>query len=333
MEQVAKHAGVSLKTVSRVVNNEENVSEETREKVNQTIAELAYVPNLAARRLSSGKAMTIGFILGWPLTSTYSSSLAHFIQFECTNNGYNLVLFSMSDNIRDQVMQACLGKQVDGFILDTNSAQDVSLRELLNNSKIPFVIVHPASMDGMDNISYVTIDDYESAKTAVEYLIELGHSVIGCLVSGIARIQNDERLNGYQDALKNAGIPVLDSLIYRDEPSGFSLGYSGTLQLISMHDNLSAVFCANDEIAMGAMSAIWQSGRKIPDDISVIGFDDIKYASMLIPPLTTVRQPIDQIASVAVDQLIEIISDSGADLCGTVLPTVLIVRKTCKAFQ
>jgi DNA-binding LacI/PurR family transcriptional regulator len=330
MEQVAKLAGVSLKTVSRVVNGEENVSPETKVKVLRVISQVEFVPNVAARRLSSGRAMTIGIVLGWALSSTYSSSLVEFILAECKSHGYNLTIYSMGNDLTNNVVQAFLGKHVDGIILDTIGGEDADLRDQLDSMHVPYLIVNPNSMEGIDRISYVTIDDFNGGKTAVNYLINLGHRSIGCILGVSERIQNKDRLRGYRKALADADIPFKKSLVYLDEPSDFSLGYSGVLRLISNNNDMTAIFCYNDEVAMGVMSAIWQSGRKIPDDISVIGFDDIRYAAMMIPPLTTIRQPIDQIAKYAVNNLMRLIEDPDTKRLHDVLPIDLIVRDTCR---
>ena len=331
MDQVAKQAGVSLKTVSRVVNGESNVSQETREKVLQVIKELGYVPNLAARRLSGGKAMAIGIILGWPFDSTYSSALVKHFFNACQINGYGFVLFSTEENVTNQVIQACLGKQVDGIIMDTISSMNTDLREKLERIDIPYIIVHPNQINGDSKVSYVTIDDHLSAKNAVKYLIELGHESIGCIFQKTLLSPERDRLLGYQDALREANIPIVNSLICDESIGGLTGGFTSAVELLNNNPNLSAIFCGTDELAMGAMNAIWQSGLKIPDDISIIGFDDISLASMVYPPLTTVHQPIDQIADTTVVQLIKMIEDPASQNINVILPTHLVVRETCKA--
>jgi LacI family transcriptional regulator len=331
MEQVAKRADVSLKTVSRVVNGEEYVSLETREKVIRVIEELGYVPNLAARRLSSGKAMAIGVVLGWAIDSPYSSSLVHNVFVACNQYGYGFTLFSTDENVSNQVLQACLGKQVDGIILDTKSSLNENFKGQLDTLRVPYLIIHPSCVDGSCDASYVTIDDYESAKEAVSYLVELGHNSIGCIFEKTNLSQEIDRLRGYRDVLTDAGIPFTRSFVDNESIGGINGGFSSASRLIEKNRQLSAIFCGTDEIAMGAMSAIWQSGRKIPDDISVVGFDDIRFAAMLVPPLTTIRQPTDQIADAAVTHLIQMIDDPSTEPISIVLPTQLIVRETCKA--
>ena len=333
MEQVAKRAGVSLKTVSRVVNGEESVTPSTKEKVLKVIQELGYVPNLAARRLSRGKAMAIGIVLGWSMETTYSSALVHNVFSVCNENGYGLTIFSTDENVPNQVIQACLGKQVDGIILDTISSLNDELKRQLDAFNVPYVIIHPSCVDEPCDASYVTIDDYKSAKEAVLYLIELGHRAIGCIFEKSVLSQKINRLNGYRDALEKSDIPFKNSLISESSVRGMHGGFTSASQLILDNIDMSAIFCFTDELALGAMNAVWQSGRKVPDDISVIGFDDIKYASMVIPPLTTIQQPIAKIADTAVKQLINMIDDPASDQISTILPTRLIIRDTCKPFQ
>jgi LacI family transcriptional regulator len=333
MEQVAKRAGVSLKTVSRVANGEQNVSPATKESVLRVIRELEYVPNLAARRLSRGKAMAVGIVLGWSIDNNYSSALIHNVSSACNEFGYGLTLFSTDENVTKQVVQACLGKQVDGVLLDTKSALNKELKRQLDTIHVPYVVIHPSRTTGPCDYSYVTIDDYESAKKAVSYLIELGHRSIGCISEKSNLSQPRDRFNGYRAALANADIPFRKSLISQNQVGGMQGGFLSASQLIAENDGLSAIFCVTDDLALGAMNAVWHLGRVVADDISLIGFDDIRYASMVIPPLTTIRQPIDEIANAAVKQLIRLIDDPTADRISIFLPTQLIIRESCKPYS
>lgn len=333
MEQIAKIAKVSLKTVSRVVNGEGNVSHATQEKVIKVIRDLEFVPNSAARRLSRGKAMAIGLVLGWSIDTNYSSALIHNVSSVCNQYNYGLSLFPSDENVVNQVMHACLGKQVDGILLDTIPGLNKKLKKQLDTIAIPYVVIHPSCMNGPCDSSYVTIDDYESAKMAVSYLVELGHRSIGCICEITNFSQERDRLNGYRDALANAGISFRKSLVSYNQFGGMQGGFTGASQLVAENDDLSAIFCLNDDMALGAMNAIWHLDRKVPDDISVIGFDDLRYASMVIPPLTTIRQPIDQIAKAAVMQIIKMVDDPTSERITAVMPTQLIIRETCKPYS
>jgi DNA-binding LacI/PurR family transcriptional regulator len=333
MEQVAKKAKVSLKTVSRVVNGEGNVSHATKEKVIKVIRDLEFVPNSAARRLSRGKAMAIGLVLGWAIDTNYSSALIHNVSSVCNEYKYGLNLFPTDENVANQVMQACMGKQVDGILLDTIPALNKELKKQLDSIAVPYVVIHPSCISEPSDSSYVTIDDYESAKKAVSYLLELGHRSIGCICENTDFSHERDRLHGYRDALANAHIPYSESLVSYNPVGGMLGGFTGASKLIAENDNLSAIFCLNDDMALGAMNAIWHLGRKVPDDISIIGFDDIRYASMVIPPLTTIRQPIDQIAEAAVMQIIKMVDNPTSERISIVMPTQLIIRETCKPYS
>jgi LacI family repressor for deo operon, udp, cdd, tsx, nupC, and nupG len=331
LKDVAKQAGVSFKTVSRVINHEPNVAFKTYEKVNQAITELHYVPNLAARSLSRGKAKAIGLVTGWPINTPYTSTLIEQCFEESTQNGYGMVLFSIREGIARKIAEAYLGKQVDGIILDTNAAENEELMNQLNALNIPYVIIHPNRINGFSNASYVRINNIEAAKQATEYLIKLGHRAIGYITYHFGLTQEEERLQGYYQALEEAGIPPCNDWVIARASPVFELGYSGAKQLIHNHPELTAIFTETDDIAMGVISAIWQMGLKVPDDISVIGFDDISYATMITPPLTTIHQPIDEIARTAVKHLINLIENPGTGQIDLVMATKLVVRDTCKA--
>ena len=331
LEDVAKIAGVSSKTVSRVLNNEPNVASETFDKVQRTIAELNYVPNLAARNLSRGRSMAIGLTMGWPVTSAFTSTLIDFAMRESAENGYSLALFSLETGISKKIVDAFRGKQIDGIILDTRTADDQDLIYQLDSLNVPYVVIHPNQRTSFEKTSIVRIDDQLAAQQATDYLIRLGHASIGLISHDLELKQQDERLKGYLSALKNANLPFRDEWIAKGSGSEFQVGFSGILKLLPHNQELSAIFMETDEIAMGALSALWKMGMKVPDDISVIGFDDIPYASMIVPPLTTIHQPIDKIASVAVKQLIKAIDDPNARPIDIVMPTRLVIRDTCKA--
>lgn len=330
LKDVAKQAGVSFKTVSRVINHEPNVSPETAEKVKKAIANLHYVPNSAARSLSRGKAMAIGLVTGWPVNTPYTSALIENTLNESMSNGYSLALFSIGKGTAKKVIDAFLGRRVDGVILDTNAAEDEELSSQLNALSVPYVVIHPNRKDGHTRASFVRIDNVAAARQAVNYLTELGHRCIGEITYRSGLNQENERLQGYCQALKEAGIPTRNEWIFGDTDSGvFQVGYNGAQHLIHHHPELTAIFTETDDIAVGVIGALWQMGLKIPNDISVIGFDDITYATMVTPPLTTIHQPIEEIAGIAVRHLIQTINDPLTSPIDMVMPTNLVIRATC----
>ena len=328
-EDVAKLAEVSTKTVSRVINNELNVAPQTIERVKRAIAELNYVPNTAARNLSLGRAMAIGLVIGWSVRVIFFSMLADSMLRDTQRRGYGLALYPGSAGMAGRVTKALLGKQIDGVILDSPAADDSELVGWLEAMGTPHVVIHPNFPDRLKKASFVRIDNFEGAKRATEHLVELGHRVIGFVTFPSDRPGN-ERLTGYRAALEEAGIAFDPSWVAESMVPPVQIGYQGTLQLIPAHKDMTAIFAATDEIAMGTLTALWQLGLKIPEDISVVGFDDIYLASVITPPLTTIHQPIDEITRSAVDLIIQMIEDPSDGRTDLVLPTELIVRDSCR---
>jgi LacI family transcriptional regulator len=330
LEDVAKYAGVSFKTVSRVVNDEPNVAPQTYKRVKNAIQTLNYVPNSAARNLSRGNAMAIGYVVGLPVNSPFSSMSIDYMLKASTKKGYSLVLFSVEGGITSRVVHAFLGKQVDGLILDTRAAEKKELINQLNRLNTPYVVIHPSFRNGLQKASIVRIDNTIASKQAVDYLIEIGHRSIGFISGEYRPGDGNERLSGYRKALESEGIPFRKEWMYEQSTLPVQIGFNGTQQLLRTYSELTAIFAATDEIATGVINAIWQLGLKIPDDISVVGFDDISNSSMIIPPLTTIRQPIEEISYTSVNILSNLLNNPDTEPVDVVLPTKLIIRDSCK---
>lgn len=334
LDDVAKKAGVSFKTVSRVLNNENGVSETTAEKVKKAMAELHYVPNIAARSLSRGKARAIGLVIGWPVTSPFSTLMIENTLKESMRHNYSLALFSLDQGSSKRIVDAFLGRQVDGLILDTVAFENIDLAEQLNALHVPCVVVHPNKKKNYPGASYVEIDNVAGARQAVSYLLALGHRSIGFVNASVGLLQEDDRYRGYREAFAEMGLSFNKDWVFSGDgwapDKSFNSGFAGAMHLLSTHKELTALFAHTDEIAMGCASAIWQMGLRIPDDISLIGFDDIAFASMIAPPLTTIHQPIDEIMRIAVEHLVGLIEGSKREPIDMILPTRLVVRETCK---
>jgi DNA-binding LacI/PurR family transcriptional regulator len=329
LEDVARLAGVSTKTVSRVINNESNVAAETLERVKRAIADLNYVPNAAARNLSRGRAMAIGMVVGWSARAAFFSMLTDSLLRDTVRRGYSLVLFPGDGNAAHRVHRALLGRQIDGVILDSPAGDDAELVGRLEAMGTPHVVIHPNHPDRFSQASFVRIDNFAGAKLATGHLIDLGHRRIG-FVSFPSDRPGNERLSGYRAALEEAGIAFDPGLVYETLESPVQIGYRGALQLLPSHREITAIFGATDEIAMGALTGLWQLGLKIPDDVSVVGFDDIYLASNITPPLTTIHQPIDEISRAAVGMMVDMIKGATHVRRDVVLPTELVVRESCR---
>jgi DNA-binding LacI/PurR family transcriptional regulator len=329
LQDVARMAGVSTKTVSRVINDEANVAADTGERVSRAIADLNYVPNSAARSLSRGRAMAIAMVAGWSVNTAYSSMLIDHMLKDTTRVGHSFMLFPSDDGTAERVAGAFLGQQIDSIILDTMAAENPSLIDKLRALKRPYVVLHPNYLDRYEGSSFVRIDNFRAAKQATDYLIGLGHRAIG-FVSFPVNMPGNERLSGYRAALEGAGIGYRPDYVHEALDRPVQIGYQGALRLISGHSEITALFAATDEIAIGTLTAIWQQGLKVPEDISVIGFDDISLSSLITPPLTTIRQPMDQISRAVVETAISLAENPLQERVDLVLPTELVVRNSCQ---
>jgi DNA-binding LacI/PurR family transcriptional regulator len=274
--------------------------------------------------------MAIGLVSGWPVNTPFTSAIIEQTLAESMRHGYGLALFSMDKDISKKIVNAFIGRRIDGVILDTVAAENEELSSQLNALNVPYVVIHPNRKNGHVRASFVSIDNIAAAKQAVNYLIELGHRCIGEITYRTGLVQEGERLQGYFQAMAEAGLPTCDEWVYGSSQLTVQSGFIGAQHLIKHHPELTAIFTETDDIAMGVLGGLWQMGLKIPDDISVIGFDDITYATMVTPPLTTIHQPIDQIACVAVKHLIQTIDDPLTIPIDMIMPTRLVVRDTCK---
>jgi LacI family transcriptional regulator len=329
LDDVARMAGVSAKTVSRVINNESNVATETSERVQRAVDKLKYVPNSAASSLSRGRAMAIGLVVGWSLDTAFSSMLLDNILRNVTRRGYSLVLFASDEHTAYRVATAFRGRQMDGIIMDSGAGANAEVASRVNALNRPCVVIHPTRLEGNEKSSFVRIDNADGARRATEHLIGLGHHTIGLVSFPHLAGEATERLSGYRAALEDAGIPFRADLIAECWGDPMQIGYKGAMQLIPTRPEITAVFGATDEIAIGALGAIWQMGLRVPEDISVIGFDDIAMASAINPPLTTIHQPIDEISRTAVDLVVDMIEGRSSGTTDLVLPTELVIRKSC----
>lgn len=338
LTDVAIRAGVSKKTVSRVLNNEPTVAEDTLERVKQAMAQLDYVPNTNARRLSSGKAMTIGVTIGWQVHDAYNSSVIEAAFKETHLLGYSLSLFSTDDVGIDHILNAFRGKQVDGFILDTPSSMLSKLCQGLEHINAPYVVINPNTKEVPTYASFVRINDEQAMQDCTKHLIQLGHRKIGYLMADPNFVHQADRLRGHQNALSKAGIPERDEVVVEAKAkivgstiSYEASGYDASVSLLGKFPELTAIMGATDGIAMGILRAAWHLGLKVPDDLSVTGFDDIYYVSAIIPPLTTIHQPMDELAAQAVQLLIERINHPSSAPVEKIVPYQLVVRDSCQA--
>ncbi|MBI5959964.1 MAG: LacI family DNA-binding transcriptional regulator [Chloroflexi bacterium] len=330
LEGVAQLAGVSRATVSRVINDPTAVKPELRARVEKVIVETGYQPNLAARSLASSRSHLIGLIIPSLVqslfTDPYFPSLIQGISQACNMHHYILSLFLFhSLEEEGQVYQRALNSGlVDGLIVTASIINNPYLPRLIQQ-KIPLVQIG-RPFENVEQISFVDVDNVSGAYRAAHHLIRLGRKRIAFIGGTLNTTVGIDRYTGYCSALREKGLVVDQSLtIFADFTRAD--GYAAMQQIIPHHPD--AVFVITDTMAVGALQALHEAGLRVPEDISVIGFDDLTQAASSNPPLTTVRQPVRLLGTMAVDMLIDILETGLHPPRHTILPTELIIRASC----
>lgn len=330
LEDVAKMVGVSRSTVSRVINNEPNVNDETRQKVEKVIKELNFQPNLAARGLAAGKSHILGFVIPVGVNAIFSDPffplLMQNVTSACNQKGYSIMLWLAEPEFeRRTIHQVLYNGLVDGVIVSSMKLTDPII-ESLSEHKFPFVTIGRNPIEGSS--CYVDADNYNGAREAVMHLIRQGRKRIASITGPMDTIVGIDRFKGYQDSLKQYGISMHPELIVEGDFSDGS-GYYQTQRLLEF--NPDAIFAASDVMAIASIRAIQDSGHKVPDDIAVVGYDDIPLATRTTPTLTTIRQPFHRMGTVAVEILLDMIGHPSSQPHRIVLPTELVIRSSCGA--
>ncbi|MFJ9601173.1 LacI family DNA-binding transcriptional regulator [Streptomyces althioticus] len=310
LEEVAARAGVGRGTVSRVINGSPRVSEATRAAVEAAVAELGYVPNTAARALAANRTDAIALVVPEPetrfFTEPYFSDMLRGVGAALSDTEMQLLLiFAGSDRERQRLAQYLAAHRVDGVLLVSVHADD-PLPDMLSQLEIPAVISGPRSAD--ETLTSVDSDNYGGARQAVEHLVSRGRRTVAHITGRLDVYGAQRRVDGYRDALCEAGHQVDELLI---EPGDFSEGGGRRAMeaLLERRPDLDAVFAASDVTAAGARQVLREAGRRIPDDVALVGYDDSAIARHMEPPLTSVRQPIEEMGRAMTDLLLREVAD------------------------
>jgi LacI family transcriptional regulator len=325
---VARESGVSYSTVSRVLSGFEHVSTDAREKVLAAADRLGYVVNVQARSLAGGRSRVVGVLVP-ALDNGYILEVARGIDEELNKEGYSLMLYTTHQHggKETQFVNTIANGLCDGLLLVVPLVPTHYL-EALQKRKFPFVMVDQADPTNQSSTVYAT--NWQGAYDATTHLISLGHRRIGLITGRMDLASGIERLDGYKAALADHGLPLDESLIC---PGDFfqPTGYSGGHHLLSLPTPPTAIFASNDLMAFGVLQAAGERGLRVPDDLSVIGFDDIPHALMVHPRLTTVHQPLDQMGRVSVRMLLDLIENPQKPPRHLTLGTRLILRESTAA--
>ncbi len=317
LSDIAATLGVAPMTVSRVVNRNGYVSEETRERVLHAVKAMNYRPNGVARNLKRQRTETVGLVLG-DISNPYSAELANAVRERLWSSGYNLFICISEHSATEDItaFESLVDHNVDGIIVATRSNEegDEHLRDIVDSHMPVVVIGRDFQYDGVDHVS---ADNLTGGFEATQHLIDLGHRRIGFIGADLKNRGSLKRLQGYVNVLNAHDIEVDERLVTGRKEAisgvpGYStekMGYEGMKRLLSLPNPPTAVFARNDFTAIGAMTAVKESGLSIPNDMAIVGFDDIPMATHTSPPLTTVRQPMRLQGQLAAEMLLRRIGD------------------------
>ncbi len=330
LEEIAKQAGVSRSTVSRVLNKHPNVSEEARERVLAVTQRLDFQPNVLARSLAGGRSRILGLVIPMGVaalfTDPYFPILIQGVASACNSHDYSVMLWLAEPEQERRVIQKILqGGLIDGVIVSSMLMDDPLLKALLDR-QMPFILIgrHPTDQ----RVSYIDVDNRNSAREMVAYMLRLGYRRIATVTGPLNMIAGNDRLEGYQLALRERGIMPDPALMASGDFTEVG-AFTATKRLLAHQPD--AIFCASDAMAAGVLRALREAGKRVPEDIGLAGFDDIPMSARLEPPLTTVRQPIQRTGAVAAETLIDLLEEGETRPRRVILPTELVIRGSCRS--
>lgn len=322
MKDIARLAKVSTSTVSHVINNSRFVSEEIREKVQTIVKELNYMPSALARSLKVNQTKTIGMLVTTTSNPFFAEVMAG-VERYCQQHHYNLIIATTNGDAErlQHHIQTLIQRKVDGLLLMCGDARSNNSERL--NIPLPLVVVDWWFTEL--NADKIFENSISGGYLATKTLIDAGHKKIGIITGNIKKSLAQNRLEGYKKALMEADIPLNPNWIIGGH-FDFASGIEAMNQLLDQAEKPTAVFACSDTIAVGAYQAIWQHGLSVPQDISIIGYDDIELAKYLSPPLSTISQPKAELGQLAVETLLKRIGSPSSDFQTIMLEPELVLR-------
>lgn len=307
LQDVATLAGVSIKTVSRVVNNQGEISEATRQRVLAAIDELGYKPNILARSLVNRRTDTLA-VVAWGIEYFGPSRVIVGVEQQADELGYSLILNLVShpdEPNQERILDTLLARRVDGIIWSVPQVGDNHnwLRAGLLERLPPIVFL---SMQSQPGLTITAVNNFSGARQATQHLIDQGRRKIAIITGPIAWWEARERLAGWKNALEEAGLAVSPSIIVESYWSAVG-GERAMQQVLKQMPDIDAVFASSDQIALGALGALHQSGRRVPQDLAIVGFDNTPESAFYWPPLTTIYQKLVNVGHIAVQNLHQMI--------------------------
>jgi LacI family transcriptional regulator len=330
LEEIARIAGVSRSTVSRVINDAPNVRSEVRQRVWRVVEEMDYHPNAVARSLVSRRNQTLGVFIPETVdivfVDPFFPGVLRGIAEAANEHEYHLMFSMINHPLKESFYRRALRSQVlDGVVIVSASTDDPLIPRLIRD-RISFVSIgrHPCELD----INYVDADNVGGAQEATAHLLQCGRQRVATITGPLNMVAGVDRRAGYEMALREAGLGVNEALIVEGDFTQNS-GAVAMERLLPLEPD--AVFVASDPMAIGALHVLHQAGRRVPEDVAVVGFDDAPMVTFTNPPLTTVRQPVYELGTSAVDLLLRLLEQEAQGPLHKVLPTELVIRASCGA--
>ncbi|MDV5227165.1 ribose operon transcriptional repressor RbsR [Providencia rettgeri] len=328
MKDVARLAGVSTSTVSHVINQNRYVSESVTLRVKNAIEQLNYAPSALARSLKMNRTNTIGMLLTTSNNPFYAE-VVRGVERSCYELGYSLILCNTEGDLQrmNHSLETLLQKRVDGLLIMCTEAQGPSKEVLSRYPSVPTVMMDWSPFESGGDI--IQDNSFLGGEMATRYLIEAGFTQIACIAGPQDKSPAQARFQGFLAAMKQASLSIPDEYIIFSDFE-FVGGFESMNKLLELANPPKAIFAGNDAMAVGAYQAVFRQGLKVPDDISIIGYDDIDLSPYMIPPLTTIHQPKDELGKLAVNQLIFRMDNPEASANVLVLTPKLIERQSVK---
>jgi LacI family transcriptional regulator len=325
LEEIARAAGVSPSTVSRILNGSANVLPAKQRAVEQAIAQFNYRPNMLARGLASGKTDIVG-VLTQSVSSPFYAEWMRGIEDALYQPGFTPLFVSSRWNVKDEIsrIEQFIARRVDGIIVLHAQLDEPSL---IDYSRHAPLLVLGRSVQNSATLAGLPIDNLQGARDATRHLIDQGHREIAFIAGPQNHADAIERLDGYRMALEEAGIGFDADRVEQGDYLEAG-GLAAMERLFARGQSFSAVFCANDQTAYGARLAMFRRGLRVPEDLSLIGFDDLPTSSYMTPPLTTVRQPTYEIGRLAAQAIVQLIRKQSVTL--SPIPLALVTRETTR---
>lgn len=334
IKEVAELAGVSIATVSRCMNTPGKVTERTRQKVLDAIAQTGYAPNTLAQSFRRGSTKRIMIVLP-SIGDPFFTAIMRGVRKAARASGYSVVIDETEFNTMtaDEVGRMLVSRQTDGIILiGSVSPFGLDILSVQDRRRLPIVVGCEKVSPDLADLASVSIDNAAAARDATNYLISQGHKRIGMIHGQESSLLTKDRELGYREAMQEAALEIEDGWAVEGQMS-IAGAREATRDLLGHPSPPTAIFCANDEMAIGCLHEIKAAGLRVPDDVSVMGFDDIRYAEVTDPPLTTIGQPAEQIGELVMYRICRRIEEGRADGNNEpeIVPHKLIVRQSVAA--